>query len=84
MSLSLTWARIALAIATLWVAFRHFFQGCGSKYKILTNAAGAAFYGLRWLVPGALVPWFFALPYLLLAVLAAVSPFWFIRPYLSP
>jgi 4-amino-4-deoxy-L-arabinose transferase-like glycosyltransferase len=75
---------IALAIATLVVALRYFFQGCGSKWKILTNAVGAGFYGLRWLVPDKLVPWLFGAPYLLLAVLAVASPFWFIRPYLTP
>jgi 4-amino-4-deoxy-L-arabinose transferase-like glycosyltransferase len=75
---------VALAVATLVVAARYFLQGCGTKWKILTNAAGAAFYGLRWRVPDKLAPWFFAVPYLLLAALAAASPFWFIRPYLTP
>jgi hypothetical protein len=75
---------IALSIAALVVAVRYFAQGCGSKWRILTDAAGAGFYGLRLVVPEALVPWFFAAPYLLLALLAAVSPFWFIHPYLTP
>jgi 4-amino-4-deoxy-L-arabinose transferase-like glycosyltransferase len=75
---------IALAIATLIVAVRYFFQGCGSKWKILINGSVTALYGLRWLLPEPLRPWFFAAPYLLLALLAAASPFWFIRPYLTP
>lgn len=75
---------IALTIATLLVAVRWFFQGCGSKWKILIDAMGAAFYGARWLLPEQLLPWFFAAAYVLLAALAAASPFWFIRPHLTP
>ena len=75
---------LALAIATILVAVRYVFQGCGSKWKILINGAVTAFYGLCWLLPEAFVPWLFALPYLLLAILAAVSPFWFIQPNLTP
>jgi len=75
---------IALAIATVLVAVRYVFQGCGSKWKILINGAVTAFYGLRWLMPEGFVPWFFAFPYLVLAILAAVSPFWFIQPNLTP
>jgi hypothetical protein len=75
---------LALAIATVLVAVRHFVQGCGSKWRILINGAVTAFYGLRWLLPERLVSWFFGLPYLLLAILAAISPFWFIVPNLTP
>jgi len=75
---------LALAIATLVVAVRYVFQGCGSKWKILINGAVTGFYGLRWLLPERFVPWFFAVPYLLLAILAAVSPFWFVLPNLTP
>ena len=75
---------VALAIATLLVALRYFFQGCGSKWRILINAASASFYGLRWLLPERWMFAFLSAPYLLLALLAAASPFWFIRPNLTP
>jgi hypothetical protein len=81
---------VALAIATIIVAVRYVFQGCGSKWRILINGTVTAYYGLRWLLPNSfglrfsVAQWFFAVPYLLLAVLAAASPFWFIRPYLTP
>jgi hypothetical protein len=75
---------LALAVATVIVAARYLFQGSGSKWRILISGAVAGFYGLRWLLPDWFVPWFFAAPYLLLAILAAVSPFWFILPNLSP
>jgi hypothetical protein len=75
---------IALAVATLLVAARYFLQGCGSKWRILINATCTAYYGLRWGLPAKWRLVFLGAPYLLLAALAAVSPFWFIRPNLTP
>jgi hypothetical protein len=75
---------IGLACTTLLTAIKWLTQVCDSKWQTATHLAGASFYAARWWLPARLKLWFFAAPYVLLAGLAAVSPFWFIVPYLAP
>jgi 4-amino-4-deoxy-L-arabinose transferase-like glycosyltransferase len=75
---------IVLVLAAGLGAYRWLAQVCDSQWQMAVNGAGAAFMIARWLLPDELRPLFFAAPYPLLAALCAISPFWFIVPYLSP
>jgi 4-amino-4-deoxy-L-arabinose transferase-like glycosyltransferase len=75
---------IVLALVTALGVVRWLAQTCGDKWQVLTSGAGALYLGLRWLLPEKAIDWFFALPFLGMAALCAVSPYWFIIPYLSP
>jgi 4-amino-4-deoxy-L-arabinose transferase-like glycosyltransferase len=75
---------IALAlVATItgigWVA-----RVCGDKWRVLIAGLGTAFFGGRWLLPEWTTKWLLASTYVPLIALCAVSPFWFILPYLTP
>ncbi len=75
---------IVLALVTMLGTIQWLTRTCGSKWQVLTSGAGALYLGLRWLLPEKAINWFFALPFLGMAALCAVSPFWFIVPYLTP
>jgi 4-amino-4-deoxy-L-arabinose transferase-like glycosyltransferase len=75
---------IALALATVVGGIRLLTRTYGSKWRVLINGLGTAFAWGGWLLPSRLGNWLLAAPYLFLAVLCAVSPFWFIIPYLTP
>jgi 4-amino-4-deoxy-L-arabinose transferase-like glycosyltransferase len=75
---------IVLALVTMLGAIRWLTRTGSSKWQILTNGSGALYLGLRWVLPEKAINWFFALPFLGMAALCAVSPFWFIVPYLAP
>lgn len=75
---------IGLALATALGAFRWVIRVCDSKWQALINGSGAMFAIARWLLPETVGDWFFAAPYLCMAALCAVSPFWFIIPHLTP
>jgi 4-amino-4-deoxy-L-arabinose transferase-like glycosyltransferase len=78
------WIGATLALVTAYDAIQVFLRGHGEKWNILIHGLGAAFYGTRWVLKERLDAWLFAAPYVLLAALSAVSPFWFIIPYLTP
>jgi 4-amino-4-deoxy-L-arabinose transferase-like glycosyltransferase len=75
---------IVLALVTVLGVIRWLTQTCGDKWQVLTTGAGALYLGLCWLLPENAINWFFALPFLGMAALCVVSPFWFIVPYLTP
>ena len=74
---------IGLSLTTLVSGFR-LLCASGSKWSLAVHGMGAAFLWGRWALPEWLQDYGFALPYVLLAALSAVSPFWFIVPYLTP
>jgi 4-amino-4-deoxy-L-arabinose transferase-like glycosyltransferase len=78
------WTGGLLAAVTAYDTFQVFVGGCGDKWNILIHGLSTAFYGARWLLKERLDAWFLALPYGFLAALCAVSPWWFILPYLTP
>jgi hypothetical protein len=77
-----------LALVTAYDLFLVFLRKAGEKWAALIHGAGAAYVGAGWAIGvlpfDRLRPWLLSVPYLLLAVLSAVSPFWFIVPNLSP
>ena len=75
---------IVLALVAALGAFRWLTRVCDSKWQTLINGTGAALMIARWLGPKDAEDWFFAVPYLFMVGLCAVSPFWFIVPYLTP
>ena len=75
---------IVLALVAALGAFRWLTRMCNSKWQTLINGTGAALMIARWLGPKDAEDWFFAVPYLFMVGLCAVSPFWFIVPYLTP
>jgi hypothetical protein len=75
---------VVLALATAIGGIRLLTRTCGDKWRALVNGLGTAFFWGGWLVPQRIANWLYVAPYVFLAVLCAVSPFWFIIPYLTP
>jgi 4-amino-4-deoxy-L-arabinose transferase-like glycosyltransferase len=75
---------VALAVAAVIGGIKCALHACGDKWRIVINGMGAIFVGGGWFLPAPLDGWLLAVPYLFLAALCAVSPFWFIIPYLIP
>jgi len=75
---------IVLAFVVVLGAIRWLTRTCDSKWLTAVNGAGAIYLIARWLLPDRTRSWFFAAPFLFMAALCAVSPFWFIIPYLTP
>jgi hypothetical protein len=73
-----------LALASLVGAIRWLTRTFGDKWQILINGGGAAYLIVRWRLPERTLAWFYVAPYLFMAILCAVSPFWFIVPHLTP
>jgi 4-amino-4-deoxy-L-arabinose transferase-like glycosyltransferase len=59
-------------------------RGGGDKWKLLIHSAATGFAGLPLIVSRRWRWWLLSLPYLSMALLCAVSPFWFIVPHLTP
>lgn len=78
------WIAGLLAVVTGYDIAQLLFGPHGSKWKVLIRGAGAGFYGTRLLLPEWVENWQLASTFGLLALLCAVSPTWFIVPYLSP
>jgi 4-amino-4-deoxy-L-arabinose transferase-like glycosyltransferase len=75
---------IVLGLVATLGAIRWLTSVCDSKWQTLINGAGATFMIGRGLLPETAANWFFAAPYLFMAAICAVSPFWFIVPHLAP
>ncbi len=81
------WLAGGLGIALAWLVISGLLGGNPDKWAILlvglafALATGRAWLARRWLVPAG---WLLALGYGGLAGLAALSPFWFVLPYLAP
>ena len=75
---------IVLILAAALGTARWLARVCDSKWQALINGAGAGFMIARRLLPEGALDWFFAAPYLFMAALCAVAPFWFIIPHLTP
>jgi hypothetical protein len=75
---------IVLALSAALSAVRWLTRTCDSKWQMAVNGAGAMYLVGRWLLPERARDWFFAAPYLCMAALCVVSPFWFIIPHLTP
>ena len=74
---------ISLAAATV-VSGVKLLCASGSQWRLVLLGGGTAFVWGQRVLPERLKNCWFALPCVLLAALSAVSPFWFIVPYLSP
>lgn len=76
-----------LGIALAWLVVSALLTGNGDKWALLlvglafALATGRAWLARRWLIPAG---WLLMLCYGGLAGLAALSPFWFVLPYLTP
>jgi hypothetical protein len=85
---SAPWLAGVLALVTAYDLFLVFIRDRGEKWAALIHGAGTAYVGAGWAVGtlslDRLRPWLLAAPYLVMAALSAVSPFWFIAPHLSP
>ncbi len=81
------WLAWGLGVALAWLVVSGLLGGNLDKWAILlvglafALAAGRAWLARRWLVPAG---WLLAICYASLAGLAALSPLWFVIPYLSP
>lgn len=85
---SAPWLAGVLALVTAYDLFLVFVRNAGEKWAALIHGAGTAYVGAGWAVGflslDRLRPWLLSVPYLFVAALGAVSPFWFIVPNLSP
>jgi 4-amino-4-deoxy-L-arabinose transferase-like glycosyltransferase len=75
---------IVLAFVAVLGAIRWLTRTCDSRWPMAVNGVGAIYLIARWLLPDRTRNWFFAAPFTFMAALCAVSPFWFIIPYLTP
>jgi len=75
---------IVLALVTGLGVVRCLLRVCDDKWRVLTTGLGAAVLGGRRFLPDWAGDSLFAATHVLLAALCAVSPFWFIAPYLTP
>jgi 4-amino-4-deoxy-L-arabinose transferase-like glycosyltransferase len=78
------WIGAVLALVTAYDVFQVFIRGYGDKWTILIHGLATAYLGARWLLKERLEGWFLAAPYVFLGAVSAVSPWWFILPYLTP
>jgi 4-amino-4-deoxy-L-arabinose transferase-like glycosyltransferase len=78
------WIGAVLALVTAYDVYQVFIRAHGDKWNILIHGLGTAFFGARWLLKERLEGWFLAAPYVFLGAVCAVSPWWFIMPYLTP
>ncbi len=77
------WIGVVLAAVTAYDLLRVLVGPSGEKWNVAIHGAGTAFLGARLLLPR-FEDWLLAATYALLALVSAVSPFWFIVPYLTP
>ncbi|MBN1937495.1 MAG: glycosyltransferase family 39 protein [Anaerolineae bacterium] len=75
---------IVLAVVTGIGIVRWIGNVCGDKWRVLFTGAGAAAWGVRWLLPDWVEPWLLGAVYLPLIALCAACPFLFIVPNLMP
>jgi hypothetical protein len=73
-----------LACAALASGIGYILEAGSSKWHVAIYGLGAVFLGARTILPERARYGFLLVPYLFLALLTVVSPFWFIVPYLSP
>jgi hypothetical protein len=81
------WLAGGLAVAVGWVGLVSPGSAGLNKWALLITglslaaAVGRAWLASRWLIPAG---WLLTLVYAGLALLALISPFWYVIPYLSP
>ena len=73
-----------MALVTVVGGVRWLMKTCADTWRVLASGVGTGFLGARLILPEWALDGLFALPFLLLAFLSAISPFRFIVPYLSP
>jgi hypothetical protein len=75
---------ILLGLATAVSGLRLVVGAHDDKWQVLILGLGSAYWGAAWWLPVRSSRWLPLVPYLFLALVCAVSPFWFIAPHLTP
>jgi 4-amino-4-deoxy-L-arabinose transferase-like glycosyltransferase len=75
---------LAMGLGTVLGGIKWLVFSSSDKWRMMMSGLCAVCLGGRRLLPAWTSSWLFVLPYLFLIGLCAVSPFWFIVPYLAP